>query len=148
MLKLVNLAHELIRKIPTEETRRIYPVSRGQLRHLSNHLAKTGTANQTAQTTKTPAPAWAQKQPIRGGPIIVDVAILTAISHLLASGRTLCHFGKLCPKRYTITVKMRLLALDLPNEKALTDNHLTLLMDITQPARGAAWPTPPAPWPA
>ena len=35
-------------------------------------------------------------------------------------------------KRYTFTVKMLLRALDLPNEKALTGNHLTLLMDVTE----------------
>ena len=35
-------------------------------------------------------------------------------------------------KRYTFIVKMLLRALDLPHEKALTDNHLTLLMDVTE----------------
>ena len=37
-------------------------------------------------------------------------------------------------KRYTFTVKMLLRALDLPNEKALTGNHLTLLMEVTEQA--------------
>ena len=35
-------------------------------------------------------------------------------------------------KRYTFIVKMLLLALDLPNEKALTGKDLTLVMDVTE----------------
>ena len=73
----------------------------------------------------------------KGSLAVADQLLLTLL--YLRQYQTFLQLGEMfdisesyAQKRYTFIVKMLLQALDLPNEKALTDQHLTLLMDVTE----------------
>lgn len=91
----------------------------------------------TAQSTH-----YKQQKPMRrrgrkGSLAVADQLLLTML--YLRQDHTFLQLGELfdssesyAQKRYTFIVKMLLQALDLPDEKALTGQPLTLLMDVTE----------------
>ena len=85
---------------------------------------------------------YKQQKPMRqrgrkSGLSVADQLLLTLL--YLRQYHTFLQLGELfaisesyAQKRYTFIVKRLLLALDLPDEKALTGKNLTLLMDVTE----------------
>ncbi|HEX4948209.1 MAG TPA: transposase family protein [Blastocatellia bacterium] len=85
---------------------------------------------------------YKQQKPMRqrgrkGTLSVADQLLLTML--YLRQYHTFLQLGELfdisesyAQKRYTFMVKMMLQALDLPDEKALTGEHLTLLLDVTE----------------
>ena len=124
----MSLYEKYQRKNPAEFTR-LVGVSYGTFQILLQKL------EQQIQHYKQQKPR--RQRGRKSGLSVADQLLLTLL--YLRQYHTFLQLGELfdicesyAQKRYTFIVKMLLLALDLPNEKALTGKDLTLVMDVTE----------------
>ena len=124
----MSLYEKYQRKKPTEFTR-LVGVNYGTFQIILQKL------EQQIQQYKQQKPM--RQRGRKSGLSVADQLLLTLL--YLRQYHTFLQLGELfaisesyAQKRYTFIVKRLLLALDLPDEKALTGKNLTLLMDVTE----------------